>query len=391
MANILPVATVCEALADIQQNTDFCLNPDDVEDPYICRAVRGDGNRCRNLKLRPSEKWENDDLWFYFETITECPEINIFYNRVERFILLTHCAEHRKHSVDTFTKWKAERRTASNLLPVASPTNAISKKKYNSAMDTWRSRQKEEVKLTFASIVDSYPYSTVKISDGNNDKASGSFLNRPQGTRRMISNLSTNPIKDAAERAILYQKRMSSLNREDYQDDRVSNELNMNNLRITHDRLHVPDFLPRRISDSAFVGQEDSAFSDDNALFLDDMNNPHPVEEYFSVPEEELGESMQRTHAKQPASTIVDQDTSETATECSDESISTHMKKRHFIWELAKELFKTISPLEVDKRTLTRVFNILPELLKTFALRIGFRATTQMHRDIMAHVYRYRE
>ncbi|EHK47314.1 hypothetical protein TRIATDRAFT_181283, partial [Trichoderma atroviride IMI 206040] len=80
----------------------------------------------------------------------------------------------------------------------------------------------------------------------------------------------------------------------------------------------------------------------------------------------------------------------ETATEYSDEASIISSKKRGFIWELANEMSKTISSLNADEKTQARVSNILPELLGEFALKIGNSAETQMHRNTMALVYRYR-
>ncbi|PTB37467.1 hypothetical protein M441DRAFT_149409 [Trichoderma asperellum CBS 433.97] len=99
---------------------------------------------------------------------------------------------------------------------------------------------------------------------------------------------------------------------------------------------------------------------------------------------------MRHTDIKQSTQEIADHDISDTATEYSDESRSTFSKKRSFIWELANELFKNISSLNVDEMTQARVSNILPELLQAFALKVGYGAKTQMHRDVMAFVHRHR-
>lgn len=64
--------------------------------------------------------------------------------------------------------------------------------------------------------------------------------------------------------------------------------------------------------------------------------------------------------------------------------------KQAFIEKLANELFKTTEPLYADERTQARASKVLPELLIAFALRIGHNAKTQMHRTVMAFVYKHR-
>lgn len=109
-----------------------------------------------------------------------------------------------------------------------------------------------------------------------------------------------------------------------------------------------------------------------------------------SAAERKLGMSMRHTGIEQLTQEIAGQDISDTASEYSDESRSTFSKKQGFVWELANELFKNISSLNADEMTQARISNILPELLQAFALKIGYGAKTQMHRDVMAFVHRYR-
>lgn len=109
-----------------------------------------------------------------------------------------------------------------------------------------------------------------------------------------------------------------------------------------------------------------------------------------SVTESKHGMSMRHTDIEQPAHGIPDQDISDTATEYSDESRSTFSKKKGFVSELANELFQNISSLNADEITQTRVSDILPELLQGFALKVGYGGKTQIHRDVMAFVHRYR-
>ena len=57
---------------------------------------------------------------------------------------------------------------------------------------------------------------------------------------------------------------------------------------------------------------------------------------------------------------------------------------------MASDLFGSLSPYQSDGRTLKRISETIPELLKTFALKVGYGAETQMHRDIAYFVRRYR-
>ncbi|KAK1240227.1 hypothetical protein MKX08_007669 [Trichoderma sp. CBMAI-0020] len=70
-----------------------------------------------------------------------------------------------------------------------------------------------------------------------------------------------------------------------------------------------------------------------------------------------------------------------------DEAKFTHAKERGFVRWLAKELFKSISSLDADRRARARVSSILPGLLTEFASNIG--AQTAVHRDTMAFVFKY--
>ncbi|SCV49114.1 uncharacterized protein FFB14_10716 [Fusarium fujikuroi] len=82
----------------------------------------------------------------------------------------------------------------------------------------------------------------------------------------------------------------------------------------------------------------------------------------------------------------------DSATEYSDVSSTTFSRKQLYIQELAKDLYNKISfqagDLGQDHRV--DISATLPRLLKAFALKIGYCATTQMHRDVMAFVHRHR-
>ncbi|KAF2789972.1 hypothetical protein K505DRAFT_340816 [Melanomma pulvis-pyrius CBS 109.77] len=57
---------------------------------------------------------------------------------------------------------------------------------------------------------------------------------------------------------------------------------------------------------------------------------------------------------------------------------------------MAEDLFNQTSPGESDIKAIERVTKVLPELLSTFALEIGYRAETQTHRDVMVFIHKNR-
>jgi hypothetical protein len=61
-----------------------------------------------------------------------------------------------------------------------------------------------------------------------------------------------------------------------------------------------------------------------------------------------------------------------------------------YISELANSLSSNLRSGQLDGTTLEQIFEILPELLKAFALKVGHSASTQMHRDVMFFVHEYR-
>lgn len=119
-----------KVLAEIQRYTDVCPNPED-SDFTTCRAMRKDGGRCRNLPCTQYERHHSLDLMFEFRGMTECPDTDSFYNKLETFITYSHCKRwHRWPALAAFERWKKERIAArSNARqrymptsrPVASP------------------------------------------------------------------------------------------------------------------------------------------------------------------------------------------------------------------------------------------------------------------------------
>ncbi|KAI1077276.1 hypothetical protein F5B20DRAFT_279626 [Whalleya microplaca] len=58
------------------------------------------------------------------------------------------------------------------------------------------------------------------------------------------------------------------------------------------------------------------------------------------------------------------------------------------VFNLASELFSYVQSTKPDMATLHRVCDILPRLIRAFALKIGYEAPTQLHRDVMVFAYR---
>jgi hypothetical protein len=65
-------------------------------------------------------------------------------------------------------------------------------------------------------------------------------------------------------------------------------------------------------------------------------------------------------------------------------------KKTTYIYSLAEDLFNKALTNEPDEESLERMYSVLPELLKTFALKMGSSAPMQIHRDVMVFVRRHR-
>jgi hypothetical protein len=80
----------------------------------------------------------------------------------------------------------------------------------------------------------------------------------------------------------------------------------------------------------------------------------------------------------------------DTATEYSDTSSVATWKKESYIEEFVDDLVARVRELQPDEETLDRISKLLPELLKAFALRVGYNAPSRMHRDVMYFIHKYR-
>ncbi|EHK48745.1 hypothetical protein TRIATDRAFT_145580 [Trichoderma atroviride IMI 206040] len=121
-----PQNPVFKVLADIQRYTDVCPNPEE-SDFSTCRAMRKDGGRCRNPPCTQYERHHSHDLMFEFRGMTECPDTDSFYNKLETFITYSHCKRwHRWPALAAFERWKKERIAArSNARQRFTPARAV--------------------------------------------------------------------------------------------------------------------------------------------------------------------------------------------------------------------------------------------------------------------------
>ncbi|CAG9982282.1 unnamed protein product [Clonostachys byssicola] len=131
---------------------------------------------------------------------------------------------------------------------------------------------------------------------------------------------------------------------------------------------------------------------------------PASVSDQYKVPPTDSGyastnpiargfESLKKQESQAPAPSreeLASDDADDTATQYSNLSSFSISRSHKLIWELASDLFNKLNLCNANEATRQRVSAIMPELLKSFAFRIGYRAPSQMHRDIMSFVHRNR-
>jgi tetratricopeptide (TPR) repeat protein len=61
-----------------------------------------------------------------------------------------------------------------------------------------------------------------------------------------------------------------------------------------------------------------------------------------------------------------------------------------YISQLALDLFSSVKSYESNRNTLERISGKLPDLLRAFALKIGYRAQTPMHQGVSFFVHKHR-
>lgn len=82
--------------------------------------------------------------------------------------------------------------------------------------------------------------------------------------------------------------------------------------------------------------------------------------------------------------------TAPTLYSASEASDSLSQRNKGYIVDLAGELFSAVNTAELGKEKLSRISEMLPDLLRAFALQLGHHATGQIHRDVSFFVHKYR-
>jgi hypothetical protein len=62
---------------------------------------------------------------------------------------------------------------------------------------------------------------------------------------------------------------------------------------------------------------------------------------------------------------------------------------RNYIDDLATNLFAVVHAFEPNRLTLEHISHILPDLLKTFALKVGYKPQSSMHLDVSYFIFKY--
>lgn len=66
-------------------------------------------------------------------------------------------------------------------------------------------------------------------------------------------------------------------------------------------------------------------------------------------------------------------------------------RDRGYISDLSAELSRSLNAQQLSEQKLRDIADRLPELLKAFALKLGYRAQTQAHRDVSYFVQKHRK
>lgn len=82
---------------------------------------------------------------------------------------------------------------------------------------------------------------------------------------------------------------------------------------------------------------------------------------------------------------------SETVYSPTQSSTSPRHRGEEYISELGEDLFDVIQACGLNREDLERISAKLPNLLRAFALKLGHKAPTQMHRDVSYFVYKHRQ
>ncbi|KAJ5538344.1 purine and uridine phosphorylase [Penicillium frequentans] len=139
---------------------------------------------------------------------------------------------------------------------------------------------------------------------------------------------------------------------------------NSGDASIAHDKIATDTMLPRR-------QDRRSSRHDFQSLVLED-GGLVPFHGKYSLQnaEEEINEATLSIYTEE-------------------QGTSPH-KQQIYISHLSDDLFSNVRLARPTDEILERIHNVLPRLLKGFALRLGHSGSTQMHRDVMIFIRRYR-
>lgn len=89
-----------------------------------CRAYTKDSKQCQRVFGKKRDALVAN-LLSEFQHVTEYSEIDNFYDKIARFIDLTHCHSHSDRGLEAFSKWKTERIAAASSSSSTLATNPI--------------------------------------------------------------------------------------------------------------------------------------------------------------------------------------------------------------------------------------------------------------------------
>lgn len=124
-----------------------------------------------------------------------------------------------------------------------------------------------------------------------------------------------------------------------------------------------------------------------NARSEDHKRITEEVQSQISMNEEN---TFTFNNTSQDSEDSMDLQSDDARTVYSDASSIPALKTMNYISELAEDLFSKVPLEKCDDKTRESAFEHLPELLKAFALKVGYNASSQMHRDVMFFVHKHR-
>lgn len=87
---------------------------------------------------------------------------------------------------------------------------------------------------------------------------------------------------------------------------------------------------------------------------------------------------------------LIDLETDDTTTVYSDTMSISDLRIDSYVSGLAEDLFRRLDSKVTNDQIIERLSTALPGLLKALALKFGFEASSQMHRDVMFFIHKHR-